>query len=136
MKSINHDILSLLLESREALELPETIQMDFLPSSGDAISYQPNSAPKVVRAWIDGTATYSLTFSILAITDGSSTSAPNLRAVEWLDAIATLFTGMNNFALDSGRTVISGACDTPAILRRTEDSRVSYAIEITIDYKE
>lgn len=138
MSSIHADILQLISDKAEALGLPAgvSIGMDFLALEGDAVSYQPNQAPKTSKAWIDGTKTYALSFSILAVTDGSQTSAPNIEAVNWLESIAALFEGMNNFSLSDERTVISGVIQTPAIIRRTEDNRLVYSIDIEIEYKE
>lgn len=136
--SIHVDILNLLRDNKETLGIPDnvTLQMDFLPSSGDALSYQPDQAPKTEKQWINGTRRNGLTFSVLAVTDGDSTSAPNIKAAGWLEAIGALFGGMNNFALSEQRTVIQGNVETPAILRRTEDNRVVYSILIEITYKE
>lgn len=136
MASVSVDIMKLLQKSQKALQLPKSLQMDYLPEKGDALSYQPDQAPKVVKSWINGSKVYSLAFSVLAVTDGSSTSAPNIRAVGWLEAIGSLFEGMSNFALSDSRIVISGEMQTPAIIRRTEDGRLVYAISIEIRYKE
>ena len=136
MKSIQRELMELILANREALSLPENLQADFLPTEGDALSFQSDNVPKLAKSYISGTSEYNYAFSILAVTDGSVTSAPNLTAMNWLSALGDLFDGMHNFHLSDTRTIISGETTTPAIITRTQDNRIVYSIQITIRYKE
>lgn len=135
--SINYDILSLLLSVRDVLELPEAIQMDYLPPKGDAIAYQPNGGADVIKTYLDGSKVCVLDFSILAVTtDHMKSSEPSLRVTSWLEAIGTLFAEMNNYRLSENRVIIRGTRQKPVIIRRTDDGRVVYSIELKIEYEE
>lgn len=136
MRSIQRELMELILAVREEFGLPETLQADFLPEKGDALSFQSDNVPKLAKSYINGSAEYNYAFSILAVTDGTETSAPNIRAMEWLEALGDLFDGMNGFRLSDTRTVITGETTTPALITRTQDNRVVYSIQISIRYKE
>ena len=71
MKSIQRELMELILTNREALSLPENLQADFLPTEGDALSFQSDNVPKLAKSYISGTSEYNYAFSILAVTDGS-----------------------------------------------------------------
>lgn len=136
MADIRHDLMSFILSVRDDMELPETLQADFLPVEGDALSFQSDVTPKLGKAYINGTQEWQYAFSILAVTDGSATSAPNLRAMGWLEAIGALFEGMHDYRLSDRRTIRNGETSTPALTTRTQDGRIVYSIQISITYKE
>lgn len=136
MKSIQRELMELILSVRGELGLPDALQADFLPEQGDALSFQSDNVPKLAKSYINGSAEYNYAFSILAVTKGTETSAPNIKAMGWLEAIGDLFDGMNNFHLSDARTVIKGETTTPAIITRTQENRVVYSIQISIRYKE
>lgn len=136
MKSIQRELMELILSLREELGLPAELQADFLPVKGDALSFQSDEVPKLYKSYITGTAEYQYAFTILAVTDGNSTSAPNLKAIGWLEAIGDYFDGIHDFPLSEKRTIEYGETATPALVQRTADNRLVYSISINISYKE
>lgn len=137
MKSIIRELIEFIMSCSKELNLPAVIAMDYLPSKGDALSFQSDMAPKLEKAYIGGTKQYAMPFTILASTDGATeTSVPNITAVGWLEALGSLFEGMCNYRLSESRTIIKGETMTPAIITRTESNRLVYAISISIKYQE
>lgn len=136
MADIRHDLMSLLLSVRDQLDLPEDLQADFLPAEGDALSFQSDVTPKIRKAYINGNQEWQYAFSILAVVDGDTTSAPNLKAMGWLESLGALFEGMHDYPLSDTRIVRQGETTTPALITRTQDGRVVYSIQISIVYKE
>lgn len=136
MADIRHDLMALILSVRDQLGLPDSLQADFLPVEGDALSFQSDVTPKIRKAYINGTQEWQYAFSLLAVTDGGTTSAPNLRAMGWLESLGALFEGMHDYPLSDTRTVRQGETTTPALITRTQDGRIVYSIQISIVYKE
>ena len=75
MKSIQRELMELILANREALSLPESLQADFLPTEGDALSFQSDNVPKLAKSYISGTSEYNYAFSILAVLWATSSTA-------------------------------------------------------------
>ena len=136
MKSIQKDIMELLIAHSEELELPAFIQMDYLPANQDAIAFQPDASPKVERAYIGGSKVCSFPFTILATTKGTKSSEPSLKAIDWLNALGSLFEGMSNFQLSDSRKILNGEAMTPALVNRHQDGRLIYSISINIRYED
>lgn len=136
MASIQREILELMINNAEALGLPKNIQMDYLPSKQDALALQPDASPKVEKAYIGGSKVCSFSFTILASTAGLKSSEPQMRAIDWLNAIGDLFENMSNFRLSDKRVIISGETMTPALVSRSENGRLVYSISINIRYEE
>lgn len=136
MASIQKEILELLIEKSEALGLPQFIQLDYLPAKKDALSIQPDASPKVEKAYIGGTKICTFPFTVLATTSGAKSSAPNLKAIDWLNTIGDLFEGMSNFKLSETRRILSAEAMTPAMANRLENGQLVYTISINIRYEE
>lgn len=136
MKSIAYDLLALLVENGGALGLPEYVQMDFLPESGDGVSLQMAGTPRLLKSYINGRRQYQTAFNVLARSDVGKTSEVRLKVYDWLSAVASLFEGMNRFALSAGRTILTGEASAPSIVSQTTDGRITYSVAITIEYEE
>lgn len=136
MKSIQRELMEFIISVQEELNLPSSLQADFLPEKGEALSFQSDNVPKRTKSYINGSSEYQYAFTILAVTDGEQTSAPNIKAMSWLESLGDLFDGMHNFHLSDSRTITSGETATPAIVTRTQGNRLVYSIQISINYKE
>lgn len=136
MSSIHKDLIELFIRIAPDLNLPTTIGLDYLPAKMDALSIQPDANPKTEKAYIGGSKVCNFPFTVLASTGGSKSSAPSLKAIEWLNAIGLLFDKMNNYRLSDTRTILSGETMTPALLTRGADGQMVYSMSISIRYEE
>lgn len=131
------DLVLLLVANRTALDIPSTVRMDRLMETGDSISVAMRGTPKTLKEYINGHKLRSANFDVLAITSEGANDLQNLTAVSWLDAVGALFEGMKNFSLSATRTVSQATQVTmPTIVSRTESGRVSYVLNISIEYRE
>lgn len=131
------DLVLLLVANRTSLGIPSTVRMDRLMETGDSISVAMRGTPKTLKEYINGHKLRSANFDVLAITSEGANDLQNLTAVSWLDAVGALFEGMKNFSLSATRTVSQATQVTmPTIVSRTESGRVSYVLNISIEYRE
>lgn len=131
------DLVLLLVANRTDLGIPSTVRMDRLMETGDSISVAMRGTPKTLKEYINGHKLRSANFDVLAITSEGANDLQNLTAVSWLDAVGALFEGMKNFSLSATRTVSQATQVTmPTIVSRTESGRVSYVLNISIEYRE
>ena len=131
------DLVLLLVANRTELGIPSTVRMDRLMETGDSISVAMRGTPKTLKEYINGHKLRSANFDVLAITSEGANDLQNLTAVSWLDAVGALFEGMKNFSLSATRTVSQATQVTmPTIVSRTESGRVSYVLNISIEYRE
>ena len=137
MSALVYDLVMLIVDNRTELGIPTTVRMDRLMETGSSVSVAMNGTPKTLKEYIDGTKIRRASFDVLAITDETATDARNLQAVEWLEAIGALFEGMNRFTLSATRTINEATQVTmPSIVSRTDAGRVTYVLNITIEYRE
>ena len=131
------DLVLLLVANRTSLGIPSTVRMDRLMETGNSISVAMRGTPKTLKEYINGNKLRSANFDVLAITSEGANDLQNLTAVSWLDAVGALFEGMKNFSLSATRTVSQATQVTmPTIVSRTESGRVSYVLNISIEYRE
>lgn len=131
------DLVLLLIANRTALGIPTTVRMDRLMETGDSISVAMRGMPKTLKEYINGSKVCQASFDVLAVTSEVANDSQNLEAVSWLDAIGALFEGMRKFTLSATRTVVKATQVTmPTIVSRTESGRVSYVLNISIEYRE
>lgn len=131
------DLVLLLIANRTALGIPTTVRMDRLMETGDSISVAMRGMPKTLKEYINGSRVCRSSFDVLAVTSEVANDSQNLEAVSWLDAIGALFEGMRKFTLSANRTVVKATQVTmPTIVSRTESGRVSYVLNISIEYRE
>jgi hypothetical protein len=131
------DLVLLLVANRTDLGIPSTVRMDRLMETGNSISVAMRGTPKTLKEYINGNKLRSANFDVLAITSEGANDLQNLTAVSWLDAIGALFEGMKNFSLSEGRTISQATQVTmPTIVSRSESGRVSYVLNISIEYRE
>ena len=136
MKNISYDLLQLLIDHKKELGLPNTILFDYLCDKGDALSLETTPSPKLEEEYIDGSQIYGYRFEILAATDGGRNSAPNAKAMQWLENIGEFFEAMEDYPLSENRMIHEAELMTPALFFRTEDGRIIYSISIRIIYEE
>jgi len=137
VSALVYDLVMLIVNNRTELGIPTTVRMDRLEESGDSISVAMNGTPKTLKEYINGTKVRKASFDVLAITTETASDAQNLQAVEWLEAIGALFEGMNRFTLSGTRTIVGATQVTmPTIVSRNESGRVSYVLNISIEYRE
>jgi hypothetical protein len=136
--TIVRDILELLDANMAGLGLPSvSLLPDMLPDTGDGISVVQTSGAKTLKSFINGKRRCQASFGILARTDGTQTGSATLKAIGWLDAIGSLFEGMNRFTLGSGRIVLKGTITgEPTITTRSQDNRITYQLTVGIEYEE
>ncbi len=132
------DLVMLLVNNRASLGIPDTVRMDRLMEKGDSVSVAMNGVPKTLKEYINGSRVRRAAFDVLVITDENENhSGQNLVAVSWLEAVGALFEGMREFALSASRTVVQATQVTiPTIVSRTETGRISYVLNISIEYRE
>ena len=131
------DLVLLLIANRTAFGIPTTVRMDRLMETGDSVSVAMRGTPKTLKEYINGSRVRSGDFDVLCITSEGTNDLQNLTAVSWLDAIGALFEGMKNFSLSANRTIIEATqVTTPTIVSRNDSGRVSYVLNISIEYRE
>lgn len=136
MSSIHRDLMEHFISIADELGLPRQIALDFLPSRQDALSIQPDANPKTEKAYIGGSKVCLFPFTVLATTSGAKSSAPSLKAIDWLNSIGSHFEGMSNYRLSDNRTILNGETMTPALLARNADGQLVYSMSISIRYEE
>lgn len=137
MKPLIQDLVMFIISNRTDLGIPQTVRMDKLMGEGDSISVAMRGVPKAYITYVNGSRKLRANFDVLGITEEGANDAKSLQVVKWLEAIGATFEGMNNFALSSERTILSASQVTmPTIVGRSDDGRISYVMNVTIDYKE
>lgn len=137
MSALVKDLVMLLIANRTELGIPTNVRMDRLMETGDSVSVVMNGTPKTLKEYVNGSRVRRASFDVMAITDEAASDANNLKAMEWLEAIGALFEGMNRFALSDTRTINEATQVTmPSIVSRTDTGRITYVLNINIEYRE
>lgn len=128
-------ILAFLNEQAEKVGLP-SVMVDYLAVK-DSMSLQTITQPKVERTYIDGTTIMQTSFRLTRKSVEKTTSAlPTLKIISSLEALATLFEGMDNFPLDDTYTIVRADVTQPSMLARENEKEVVYGVTINVTYKE
>ena len=138
MSTILEDVMDLINEENETLEIP-LAYLDFLGTgrAEGALAIQSIASEKVIKAYIDGSGEYQVSFRIAYRKKaGTASSAVPLEIIESLETIALLFSGMHDFRLPSGRIVRKGEVTTPSLLYTDDQGFSTYGVSITLTYAE
>ena len=136
--TILEDVMTLINSNSEALNVPKAY-IDFLGISrtDGALSIQSISSERIVKSYIDGSGEYQVTFRLsLRKKAGTASSAVPLEIIEALEALAALFSGMNDYRFPSGRIVRRGEATTPSIIDRDDQGFITYGESVTLTYAE
>lgn len=137
--TILEDVMDLINGEHEALGTP-VAYLDLLKIGGradGALAIQSIAAEKVIKRYIDGSGEYQVTFRLsLRKKAGTASSAVPLEIIEALEALAALFSGMNDYRFPSGRIVRRGEATTPSIIDRDDQGFITYGESVTLIYAE
>lgn len=137
--TILEDVMDLINREYEALDVP-VAYLDFLKMGGrsdGALAIQSIASGKVIKEYIDGSGEYQASFRLtLRKKAGTASSAVPLEIIESLEALAALFSGMNDFRLPSGRIVRRAEVTTPSIIDRDDQGFIAYGVSVTLIYAE
>ena len=137
--TILEDIMDLINSEHKALGIPAAY-LDFLGTGSTpegALAVQSIASSKVIKRYIDGSGEYQASFRLsMRKKAGTASSAVPLEIIEALEALAALFSGMNDYRFPSGRIVRRGEAATPSVIIRDDQGFITYGVSVTLVYAE